>query len=118
MTRRSHDAGINTMRRPHGAWAGAMQGGEQQIDEEVIDYRPRYDPKGLDVMKMKESEGIHGPVLSINERNAHIDNVLSHLYNIQMLQLRMSGARVDFDLKYDDDGDDSEMGKAAYDPHK
>ncbi|MCE0480809.1 hypothetical protein HAX54_037940, partial [Datura stramonium] len=25
----------------------------QWIDEEVVDYRPRYDPKGLDVMKME-----------------------------------------------------------------
>ncbi|MCD9640229.1 hypothetical protein HAX54_025411, partial [Datura stramonium] len=59
---------------------------EQQIDEEVVDYRPWYDPKGLDVTKMKEPECIHGPVLSISERNARIDNVLSHLYGMQMLQ--------------------------------
>ncbi|MCE2056231.1 hypothetical protein HAX54_044295 [Datura stramonium] len=52
---------------------------EKQIDEEVIDYTPRYDPKGLDVTMTKEPAGIHGPMLSISERNVHIDNVLSNL---------------------------------------
>ncbi|MCD7463942.1 hypothetical protein HAX54_051728 [Datura stramonium] len=35
-------------------------------------------------------EGINGPVLSINECNARIHNMLSHLYSMQMLQLRMN----------------------------
>lgn len=59
--------------------------------EKEVDYRPRYDPRGIDVMKTKDPEGIHGPVLSINKRNTQIDNILSHLYGIQMLQLRMNG---------------------------
>ncbi|MCD7461859.1 hypothetical protein HAX54_047285 [Datura stramonium] len=46
---------------------------------------------GVDVKKIKELEGINGPVLTINERNAQIDNKLSHLYGMQMLQLRMNG---------------------------
>ncbi|MCD7448530.1 hypothetical protein HAX54_043460 [Datura stramonium] len=29
--------------------------------------------------------------LTVNERNARIDNMLSHLYGMQMLQLRMNG---------------------------
>ncbi|MCD9644551.1 hypothetical protein HAX54_032832 [Datura stramonium] len=64
---------------------------EQQIDEAAVDYRPRYDPKGLDVTKKKELDYIHGLVLSISERNACIDNVLSYLYSMQILQLRMNG---------------------------
>ncbi|MCD7468395.1 hypothetical protein HAX54_006503 [Datura stramonium] len=49
--------------------------GEQQIDEEVIDYRPRYDPNGLDMSKIKDPEGIHGLVLSNSKRNVRIDAV-------------------------------------------
>ncbi|MCD7456657.1 hypothetical protein HAX54_032603 [Datura stramonium] len=59
--------------------------------EEEADYRPFYDPTGIDVNKTKELEGINGPVLSVNERNALIDNMLSHLYGMQMLHLRMNG---------------------------
>ncbi|MCE3049373.1 hypothetical protein HAX54_044722, partial [Datura stramonium] len=51
---------------------------EQQINEDLIDYRPWYDPKGPDLMRTKELKVIHGPVLSLNECNACIDNVLSH----------------------------------------
>ncbi|MCD7450874.1 hypothetical protein HAX54_008848 [Datura stramonium] len=36
---------------------------EGQIEEEVFDYRPRYDPKGIDVKKKKELEGL-GSALS------------------------------------------------------
>ncbi|MCE3051122.1 hypothetical protein HAX54_048939 [Datura stramonium] len=32
---------------------------EQQIYEKVVDYRPRYDPKGIDVTKTTEPKGIH-----------------------------------------------------------
>ncbi|MCE0481509.1 hypothetical protein HAX54_039310 [Datura stramonium] len=114
----------------------------------------------LDVMKTKEPEGIHGSMLSISERNTCFDNVLSLLYGMQMLQLRISRvmkeqlqplnmdyllsehsrslcrawpgfkepfdndnatdeekARVDSGLESDgDDGDYSEMRKAAYAP--
>ncbi|MCD9643153.1 hypothetical protein HAX54_030330 [Datura stramonium] len=58
--------------------------------EEEVDYSPRHDPKGLDVTKTKEHEGLDGLVLSISEYNACIDNILSHMYDIQMLHLRMS----------------------------
>ncbi|MCD7458307.1 hypothetical protein HAX54_037835 [Datura stramonium] len=50
------------------------------------------DPKeGLDVMKEKEPKGIYDYVLSISQCNVCIDNILSHLYGMQMLRLRMSG---------------------------
>ncbi|MCD9560400.1 hypothetical protein HAX54_019073 [Datura stramonium] len=55
-----------------------------QIKEEEADYKPGYDPMGIDVTKPKEPEGVHGPVLYVNERNAQINNMLSHL-------LRMNG---------------------------
>ncbi|MCE3050421.1 hypothetical protein HAX54_047183 [Datura stramonium] len=61
-----------------------------RIDEEVVDYRPQYDQKGIDVMKTTEPDSLHHPGMSISKRNSHIDNVLSHLYDMQMLQLRMS----------------------------
>ncbi|MCE3049786.1 hypothetical protein HAX54_045788, partial [Datura stramonium] len=47
--------------------------------------------RGVDVTKTKELEGINGPVLTVNEHNARIDNMLSHLYGMKMLQLRMNG---------------------------
>ncbi|MCE3051124.1 hypothetical protein HAX54_048948 [Datura stramonium] len=50
------------------------------IEEEEADYRPAYNPRGIDVTKTKEPEDINGPVLSVNERNARIENLLSHLY--------------------------------------
>ncbi|MCD7464338.1 hypothetical protein HAX54_052532 [Datura stramonium] len=62
-----------------------------QIEEEEVDYRPVYDPRDIEVTKTKEPEGIHGPILYINEHNARIDNMLSHIYGMQMLQLRMNG---------------------------
>ncbi|MCE0481977.1 hypothetical protein HAX54_040204 [Datura stramonium] len=49
------------------------------IEEEEEDYRPTYDPRGIGVTKTKDPEGINGPVLSVNEPNARIDNMLSHL---------------------------------------
>ncbi|MCE3215420.1 hypothetical protein HAX54_002334 [Datura stramonium] len=61
---------------------------KKQIDEELVNYRPRYDPKELDVKKTKEPKGIYCLVLSISD--ARIDNFLSNLYDMQMLQLRMS----------------------------
>ncbi|MCD9646985.1 hypothetical protein HAX54_037262 [Datura stramonium] len=62
------------------------------VEEEEVDYILRYDPKRLDATKTKESKGLDGPMLlSISQCNARIDNVLSHLYGMKMLQLRMSG---------------------------
>ncbi|MCD9643790.1 hypothetical protein HAX54_031489 [Datura stramonium] len=61
------------------------------IEEEEADYRPANDPRRIDVTEKKEPEGINGAFLSVNERNARIDNILSHLYGMQMLQLRMNG---------------------------
>ncbi|MCD7458034.1 hypothetical protein HAX54_036967 [Datura stramonium] len=49
-----------------------------------------YDPRGVDVTKTKEPEGINGPVLTVNEHNVRIDNMLSHLYSMQKFQLRMN----------------------------
>ncbi|MCD7458504.1 hypothetical protein HAX54_038413 [Datura stramonium] len=40
------------------------------IVEEEIDYRPIYDPRGIDVTKIKELQGIDGLVLFVNECNA------------------------------------------------
>ncbi|MCE3051103.1 hypothetical protein HAX54_048914 [Datura stramonium] len=39
----------------------------------------------------RSKKGVDDPVLFVNERKARIDNMLSHLYNIQMPQLRMNG---------------------------
>ncbi|MCE5165769.1 hypothetical protein HAX54_012188 [Datura stramonium] len=61
------------------------------IEEEEMDYRPAYDPRGIDVTKTKEPEGIKIPVLFVNEYNARIDNMLSHLYGMSMLHPRMNG---------------------------
>ncbi|MCE3215355.1 hypothetical protein HAX54_002077 [Datura stramonium] len=61
------------------------------IEEEEVDYRPSYDPRGINVTKTKEPEGINSSILFVNERNARTDNMLSHLYGMQMLQLRMHG---------------------------
>ncbi|MCD7468293.1 hypothetical protein HAX54_006338, partial [Datura stramonium] len=107
----------------------------QQIEEEVVYYRQRYGPKGLDVSKIKEPKGIHGPVLSISDRNARIDYIRSYLYDMQMLHLRMSGvteeqlaldnddaiddeqARTESDLVSDaNDGEESVIGQATYAP--
>ncbi|MCD9641464.1 hypothetical protein HAX54_027659 [Datura stramonium] len=63
----------------------------RDIEEEEANYRPAYHPRGVDVTKTKEPDGINGPVLTVNERNVQIDNMLSHLYGMQMLQLRMNG---------------------------
>ncbi|MCE0480638.1 hypothetical protein HAX54_037664, partial [Datura stramonium] len=59
--------------------------------QEEAAYRPAYDPRGVDVTKTKELEDINGLVLTVNERNARIDNILSHLNSMQMFQLRMNG---------------------------
>ncbi|MCE3051874.1 hypothetical protein HAX54_051093, partial [Datura stramonium] len=56
-----------------------------EIEEEEENYKPRYEPKGIDLTKTKYTEGVHGLILSFNERNARIGNMLSHLYNMQML---------------------------------
>ncbi|MCD9646558.1 hypothetical protein HAX54_036478 [Datura stramonium] len=49
--------------------------------------------RGVAMKKTKEPEGINGPVLSFNEHNARIDNMLSHLYDMQSSTslLRMNG---------------------------
>ncbi|MCD9644621.1 hypothetical protein HAX54_033008, partial [Datura stramonium] len=74
----------------------------------------------FDVTKTKEPKVVNGPVLYVNECNGRIDNMLSHLYDMQMLQLRMNGdrmARVDSDIESSDvEEEDSEMGEAALAP--
>ncbi|MCD7461523.1 hypothetical protein HAX54_046340 [Datura stramonium] len=79
----------------------------KKIEEEVVDYRSRYDLKGLDVTKTKKPEGIHGPVLSISFEEPFDDDDLTD----------DEKARIDSDLEFDgDDGEYSEMGEAAYAP--
>ncbi|MCD7472261.1 hypothetical protein HAX54_013290, partial [Datura stramonium] len=70
---------------------GHGEGRGTTLRRKEADYKPAYDLRGVDVTKTKEPEGINGPVLTVNERNARIDNMLSHLYGMQMLQLRMNG---------------------------
>ncbi|MCD7469929.1 hypothetical protein HAX54_009346, partial [Datura stramonium] len=59
-----------------------------KIEEEASHYRPHQDLKGLDITKTKEPEGQHDLVLSIAERNARNNSYMSHIYGIEMLQLR------------------------------
>ncbi|MCD9641263.1 hypothetical protein HAX54_027354 [Datura stramonium] len=78
--------------------------------------------------RTKDLEGIYHPVLYINEGNARIDNVLSHLYGMQMSKLRMNEplddddamnkeqTLVDSNLDSYDDGYDSKMGEAVFAP--
>ncbi|MCE0482314.1 hypothetical protein HAX54_040980 [Datura stramonium] len=85
------------------------------IEDEVVDYRPRYVSKGLDVMKTKEIKGIYGLVLSIKlfggvrpgfEEPFNDDDASDN-----------EKARVESDFESDgDNGEDSEMGEAAYTP--
>ncbi|MCD7468804.1 hypothetical protein HAX54_007297 [Datura stramonium] len=94
------------------------------IEEEEADYRPTYDPRGIDVKKTKEPEGINGPVLAVNERNARIDNMLSHLvwpgYEEPLdddVATEDEMARVDSDIESsDDEEEDSKMEKATLAP--
>ncbi|MCD9642755.1 hypothetical protein HAX54_029698, partial [Datura stramonium] len=74
---------------------------EQQIYEVMVDYRPWYNLKDLDITKTKESEDIHGPVLSIRFKETFDDDDATV----------EKQARVDSDLESDDDGDDSEIGE-------
>ncbi|MCD7471133.1 hypothetical protein HAX54_011436 [Datura stramonium] len=59
------------------------------IEEKATDYRLLHDSKGR-CKKSKEPEDQHIMTLSIVEQNAQIDNVLSHLYGMQILQFRKS----------------------------
>ncbi|MCE5166009.1 hypothetical protein HAX54_013994, partial [Datura stramonium] len=65
--------------------------GAWKVEEEEVDYKPRYDPKGLEVIKTKDPEGLYSLVLSISEKNGRTNNILSHLYGMQILKLGMSG---------------------------
>ncbi|MCD7452518.1 hypothetical protein HAX54_017205 [Datura stramonium] len=94
------------------------------IEEEEVDYRLGYDPKGIDMTKTKELEGINGPVLSVNERNARTDNMLSHLVGPEYeknldddVATEDELARVGLDIESSDDNEeDSEMGKPLLPP--
>ncbi|MCD7458173.1 hypothetical protein HAX54_037465 [Datura stramonium] len=95
-----------------------------QIEEEEMDYRHIYDPRGIDVTKIKKPEGVHGQVLSVNERNARSDNMLSHLYELGLefekpldVAIEEEMARVDSGIESTDaEEEDSEMGEAALAP--
>ncbi|MCD7458164.1 hypothetical protein HAX54_037429, partial [Datura stramonium] len=71
------------------------------IEEKEADYRPTYDPRGVDVKKTKELEGINGPEEPLDDDVATEDEM----------------ARVDSDIESsDDDEEDSEMEEAALAP--
>ncbi|MCE3050563.1 hypothetical protein HAX54_047523 [Datura stramonium] len=61
------------------------------IEEEEADYRPAYEPWGVDVTKTKKSEGINSPILIVNKRNARIENMLSHFMSCDAPQLQLHG---------------------------
>ncbi|MCD7462603.1 hypothetical protein HAX54_048890 [Datura stramonium] len=95
------------------------------IEEEEADYRPTYDPRRVDVTKTKEPKGINSLFLAVNERNARIDNMLSHLYIGPGYDEPLDDdvatedemERVDSDIESsDDDEEDSEMREAALAP--
>ncbi|MCD7467609.1 hypothetical protein HAX54_005149 [Datura stramonium] len=79
---------------------------------------------GVDVTKTKEPKGINGPVLTVNERNARIDEMLSHLVGLGYKEpldddvaMEDEMARVDSDIESsDDDEEDFEMGEAVLAP--
>ncbi|MCD7472486.1 hypothetical protein HAX54_013736 [Datura stramonium] len=80
--------------------------------------------RGIDVTKTQEPKGINGPVLSVNERNVRIDNMLSHLVGPGFKEpfdddvaTKDEMARVDTDIESSDDNEeDSEMVEAAFVP--
>ncbi|MCE0481365.1 hypothetical protein HAX54_039067 [Datura stramonium] len=94
------------------------------IEEEEADYRPIYDSRGINVTKTMEPEGINGPVLSVNEHNARIDNMLSHLVRSGFeepidddVATEDEITRVDSDIQSSDvEEKDSEMGEATLAP--
>ncbi|MCE3216338.1 hypothetical protein HAX54_006158 [Datura stramonium] len=99
------------------------------IEKEEADYRPTFDPMGIDVTKTKEPRGINDPVLSINEHNARIDIMLNHLYALCRVCPRFEDpldndvatkdemVRVDLDIESSDDNEEgSEMGESALAP--
>ncbi|MCE0481263.1 hypothetical protein HAX54_038881 [Datura stramonium] len=104
--------------------ANCMPKERHDIEEEEVDYRPTYDPRGIDVAKIKEIEGINSSVLFVNTRNARIGNMLSHLYRPGFevpfdddVAIEDEMARVDSDIKCSDDNEkNSEMGEAALTP--
>ncbi|MCD7459902.1 hypothetical protein HAX54_042259 [Datura stramonium] len=80
----------NTLRRERGKKVQSFGFGDlltrfmrgHEIKEEEVDYIPVYDPRGIDVTKTKEPQGVNGPVLSFNECNVRINKILSHLYGM------------------------------------
>ncbi|MCD9559299.1 hypothetical protein HAX54_017173 [Datura stramonium] len=104
---------------------GVMHSPVHAIEEEEVDYRPVYDPGGIDVTKTKESEGIHDPFLSINERTARTDNISSHMYVGPGFEEPLDDdlstedeiARVDSYIESSNvEEEDFEMGEAAFAP--
>ncbi|MCD9639742.1 hypothetical protein HAX54_024463, partial [Datura stramonium] len=100
---------------------------EHDIEEEEVDDRPPYDPRGIYIAKTKEPEGINSPVLFVNKHNARIDSMLSHLYGIvgigfeepldDYIAIEDEMARVDSDIESSDDNEeDSEIGEASLAP--
>ncbi|MCD9638708.1 hypothetical protein HAX54_022844 [Datura stramonium] len=101
-----------------------------QIDEEVVNYRPWYDPKGIDVKKKKKPEGIHClccPSVKEQIQQLNMDYRFSeHSRALYRVGPRIEEplddydatdeekARVDSNLESKDDGDDSKMGEVVF----
>ncbi|MCD9641115.1 hypothetical protein HAX54_027032 [Datura stramonium] len=90
------------------------------IMKQEADYRPAYDPKGIDVTKTKEPEGINDPVLFVNKRNAQSDNIIGLGFEEPLdddVATEDEMARVDSDIESSDDNEeDSEMREATLAP--
>lgn len=55
------------------------------VEEEELDYRPVVDTHAVDVSRMKGLDGAHRPVLTMPKYQARNDEILSHMYKLQML---------------------------------
>ncbi|MCD7470964.1 hypothetical protein HAX54_011217 [Datura stramonium] len=110
VTGRLASASSSTMRcqssAPAMQRAGAITGKNNLMGQQ-------YDPKGLDVTKTKQFEGIHGPVLSMSERNARIDNIFESL--VRHTNIVTKDERSFEDAFDDDDAADKEQARVDFD---
>ncbi|MCD7468478.1 hypothetical protein HAX54_006725 [Datura stramonium] len=102
-----------------------------QIEEKVVYFRPRYDPKRIDVTNTADPEVIHGPVLSIKEQlqKLNMEYPLSE-HSVALCRVEPGfdellddddateeeQVRVDSNLESNNDKDNSETGEAALGP--
>ncbi|MCD9638283.1 hypothetical protein HAX54_022155 [Datura stramonium] len=92
------DCNLNMVREFLEIWIPNERSNQVKIIGQIIEFSPKalnrllgkpiVDPQPFVDMEL---EAIKGPVLTVNEHNARIDNMLSHLYSMQMLQLRKKG---------------------------